>query len=153
MTLNAPKPKPRVWKPKQNKKTPRPIIIKFVRYSCRRRLFFNKKNLKSIGISITESLTSKCMQMFNKATERFVFKNVRTLDGRIYYLAEGSTKPQVFRNWTEVACLELWEKYVAWIPFLCFYSHCSFFLGEIIFVNNFSQVSLLFCFYTTVLHL
>ena len=36
----------RVGKPKQNKKTPRPIIIKFVRYNCRRRIFFNKKILK-----------------------------------------------------------------------------------------------------------
>ena len=33
----------RVRKPKQNKKTPRPIIIKFVRYNCRRRIFLNKK--------------------------------------------------------------------------------------------------------------
>ena len=32
----------RVGKPKQNKKTPRPIIIKFVRYNCRRRIFLNK---------------------------------------------------------------------------------------------------------------
>ena len=36
----------RVGKPKQNKKTPRPIIIKFVRYNCRRRIFLNKKKLK-----------------------------------------------------------------------------------------------------------
>ena len=29
----------RVVKPKQNKKTPRPIITKFLRYNCRRRIF------------------------------------------------------------------------------------------------------------------
>ena len=98
MTLSAPKPKPRVWKPKQNKKTPRPIIIKFVRYSCRRIFFLNKKNLKSIGISITESLTAQRMQMFNKAKGRFVFRNFGTLDRRMFYLAEGSPKPQIFRN-------------------------------------------------------
>ena len=38
----------RVGKPKQNKKTPRPIIIKFVRYNCTRRIFLNKKNLKTL---------------------------------------------------------------------------------------------------------
>ena len=43
----------RVGKPKQNKKTPRPIIFKFVPYNCRRRI----KNLKH-WISITESLTA-----------------------------------------------------------------------------------------------
>ena len=31
----------RVVKPKQNKKTPRPIITKFLRYNCRRRIFLN----------------------------------------------------------------------------------------------------------------
>ena len=80
-------------------------------------------------------------------------KCVDFLDGRIYDVAEGSTKAQIFRNWTEVTCFELWKKSVAWIPFFCFYFHCLFFLGEIIFVNSFSQVSLLFCFYTTVFRL
>ena len=49
-------------------------------------------------MSITESLTTKRMEMLNKAKDCFGFKNVWTLDGRIYYLAEGSTKPQNFRN-------------------------------------------------------
>ena len=38
----------RVGKAKQNKKTPRPMIIKFVRYNCRRRVFLNKKSLKTL---------------------------------------------------------------------------------------------------------
>ena len=33
----------RVGKPKQNKNKPRPIIIKFVRCHCRRRIFLSKK--------------------------------------------------------------------------------------------------------------
>ena len=37
----------RVGKPKQNKKNPRPIIIKFVRYNCRQSIFLNEKNLKA----------------------------------------------------------------------------------------------------------
>ena len=35
----------------------------------------------------------------------FTDRNVWTLDGRIYYLFEGSTKPQIFRNRVKVACL------------------------------------------------
>ena len=69
--------------------------------------FLNKKKIKNTGISITESLTAKRMEMLNKAKERFGFRNVWTLDAWIFYLAEGSTKPQIFRNWTEVACFEL----------------------------------------------
>ena len=38
-----------IGKPRQNKTVPRPIIIKFVRYNCRRRAFLNKKNLKTLG--------------------------------------------------------------------------------------------------------
>ena len=54
--------------------------------------------LKSTGISITESSIAKRMEILNKAKERFRFRNVWTLDGRFDYLAEGSTKPQIFIN-------------------------------------------------------
>ena len=106
----------RVGKPKQNKRNPRPIIIKFVRYSCRWRIFLNEIKIENTGLSITENLTAKRMEMLHKAKERFGFKNVWTLDGRIYYLTEGSTKPQIFRNWTKVACLSygknLWREFL-----------------------------------------
>ena len=36
-----------------------PIIIKFARYNIRNRVFKNKKKLKDIGVSITQSLTQK----------------------------------------------------------------------------------------------
>ena len=35
----------------------------------------------------------------------FTDRNVWTLNGRIYYLVEGSTKPQIYRNGVKVACL------------------------------------------------
>ena len=38
------------------------------------------------------------MEILSKAKERFGFTNVWTLDGQIHYLAEGSTKPQIFRT-------------------------------------------------------
>ena len=43
------------------------------------------------------------MEMLNKAEESFGFRNAWTLDGRIYYLAEGYAKHQIIRNWVKVA--------------------------------------------------
>ena len=53
--------------------------------------------LKNTGISIIESLTKKRMEMLNNAKERFSSRNAWTLDGRICYMFEGCTKPQIFR--------------------------------------------------------
>ena len=36
----------RIGNPKSRNKTPRPIIVKFVRYSTRRKVFVNKKRLR-----------------------------------------------------------------------------------------------------------
>ena len=57
----------------KNGKQSRPIIIKFARYNIRNRVFKNKKKLKDTGISITESLTQKRMQMLTKARNEFLF--------------------------------------------------------------------------------
>ena len=46
-----------IGKPKSNGK-PRPVIIKFVRYNDRKKVFSSKKLLKDSGVSITESLTT-----------------------------------------------------------------------------------------------
>ena len=49
----------------------------------------------------------------------FTDRNVWTLDGRIYYLFEGSTKPQIFRNRVKVACLsygkKVWNEFIFWV--------------------------------------
>ena len=75
------------------------MIIKSIRYNCRWRIFLNKKKLKkNIGISITESLTTKGMEILNQVMESFSFRNVWALDERICYLAEGSKKSQILRN-------------------------------------------------------
>ena len=73
----------------------------------------------------------------------FTDRNVWTLDGRIYYLLEGSTKPQIFRNWVKVTCLS-YGKNCGMNSFLSLYFHCYFFSGGTIIINNFSQVNLLF---------
>ena len=64
-------------------KQSRPIVIKFARYNIRNRVLKNKKKLKDTGVSITESLTQKRMQMLTKARNEFLFKNVWTQDGKI----------------------------------------------------------------------
>ena len=62
----------RIGRLKKGKQS-RPIIIKFARYNIRNRVFKNKKKLKDTGISITESLTQKRMQMLTKARNEFLF--------------------------------------------------------------------------------
>ena len=72
-------------------KRKRPIIIKFARYSIRNRAFKNKKKLKDAGVSISESLTQKRMQMLTKARNEFLFKNVWTQDGKILVKSDDNT--------------------------------------------------------------
>ena len=76
---------------KNNDKS-RPIIIKFVRYNTRCRVFKNKKKLKGKSISVTESLTKKCMEVLNKAREDHDFENVWSSEGNILYkyVSEGN---------------------------------------------------------------
>ena len=62
----------RLGAPKNNGKS-RPIIIKFVRYNTRCRIFENKKKLKGKRISVTESLTKKRMEVFKKVRENHGF--------------------------------------------------------------------------------
>ena len=50
----------------------RPIIVKFVRYMDRRRVFTNKKRLKRKSMSITESLTKIRMSALKEASSDIV---------------------------------------------------------------------------------
>ena len=70
----------------------RPIIIKFVRYNTRWRIFKNKKKLKGKSIIVTESLTKKCMEALKKAREDHGFENVWSSEGKILYkdVSEGN---------------------------------------------------------------
>ena len=74
----------RIRKQKNNGK-PRPVIIKFARYNDRKRVFSSKKLLKDSSVSITESLTAFRMKKLTNARETFGFRNVWTVDGRIFY--------------------------------------------------------------------
>ena len=78
--------------------------------------FFQNKKLKNTGVSITESLISKRIEMLNNAKERLGYRNVWTLNGRINYLAEGCAKPQIFKNLAKVVCSSygknLWHEFL-----------------------------------------
>ena len=74
----------------------RPIIVKFVRYRDRRRVFTNKKRLKGKNISINESLTKIRISALKDARNNFGYSSVWTADGKIIYKDEGDTKGKVY---------------------------------------------------------
>ena len=87
----------RIDKPKNNGK-PIPIIIRFLRYNDRKKVFSSKKLLKDSGVSITESLTAFRMKKLTNARETFRFRNVWTVDRRIFYSENGSQHAKVYYN-------------------------------------------------------
>ena len=70
----------------------RPIIIKFVRYNTRYRIFKNKTKPKVKNISVTESLTKKRMEALKKARKDHGLENVWSSEGKILYkdVSEGN---------------------------------------------------------------
>ena len=46
-------------------------------------MFFSKKKLKGSGVVITESLTRRHYNLLQAAQEKYGFKSVWTIDGRI----------------------------------------------------------------------
>ena len=60
----------RIGKPKNNAK-PRPLIIKFVRYNDRKKVFSSKKLFKDLGVLIAFR-----MKKLTNARETFGFRNV-----------------------------------------------------------------------------
>ena len=66
----------RIGKNDKRSNRPRPVIVKFIRYNDRKKIFSKKKQLKNSGISITESLTKLRMGKLPKTREEFGFTNV-----------------------------------------------------------------------------
>ena len=64
--------KHRIGNPRNTDETPRPVIIKLVRYNDRKKVFDSKKRLKGKKIAITESLTATRMKMLNEARKNFI---------------------------------------------------------------------------------
>ena len=86
----------RLGKPKTSKNAkPRPIIVKFVRYNTRNKIYRNKKKLKGTEISVTESLTVKRINMLEKAKEEHTFNNVWSQDGRIMFFDKDTNRVKI----------------------------------------------------------
>ena len=66
----------RLGNQKLDKNRPQPIIIKFLRYNVRARIFKSKRKLKGKQISVTESLPKTRMEKLQKAREEHSFRNV-----------------------------------------------------------------------------
>ena len=84
--------------PKQSGKVI-PVIVKFVLYNDRRKIYANKKLLKWTKVSITESLTAQRIAKLKEAKEKFGFKNVLANDGRIIYKDNGDDKTKIYFDW------------------------------------------------------
>ena len=86
----------RIGQKKASSKKARAVIIKFVSYNTRKKILLNKKLLKGIQFSITESLTAKRMGIFKEAREKHQFRNVWTADGRILYKDGNDNKVKLY---------------------------------------------------------
>jgi hypothetical protein len=65
---------------------PRPIIVRFVGYRYRQRVFAAKKKLKGSGVTVREDLTARRMEVYRTAAEKHGVRNTWTLDGRVLWL-------------------------------------------------------------------
>ena len=73
-------------------KKSRPIIVKFVSYSDRAKVFKNKSKLKGTGIVITESLTPRRMNILRQAKSTEGVQTAWSMDGRIICLTNDGSK-------------------------------------------------------------
>ena len=91
----------RLGKPKFSKNAkPRPLIKKFARYNTRNRICRNKKKLKGTGISVTESFTTKRINMVGKAREEHSFSNVWSQDGKIMFFDKNTNKVKIYYSYS-----------------------------------------------------
>ena len=67
-----------------------------MRYNTHNRIYRNKKKLKGTGISVTESLTAKKINMLVKAREEDSFNNVWSQDGKIMFFDKGTNKVKTY---------------------------------------------------------
>ena len=68
------------------------MIVKFIRYNVRGRVFREKRKLKGTGKTITESLTTKRIGQLNDAREKFGFHNLWSYDAKILYKINNEVK-------------------------------------------------------------
>ena len=76
---------------------PRPIIIRFLSYRQRKKVFDKKRKLKGSKIVLTENLTKKLYALLQSCKTKFGFDKVWSYDGRIYIVDDNEDK-QVFTS-------------------------------------------------------
>ena len=67
-----------------------------MRYNTCNRTYRNKKKLKGTGISVTESLTARRMNMLEKAREEYTFNNVWLQDDKIIFFDKNTNKVKTY---------------------------------------------------------
>ena len=67
-----------------------------MRYNTCNRIYRNKKKLKGTGISVTESLTARRMNMLEKAREEYTFNNVWLQDHKIMFFDKNTDKVKTY---------------------------------------------------------
>jgi len=77
---------------KTQAKYPRPVIVKFVSYLVRKKVWLNKKTLKGTGFLIKESLTKKRAALYKKAKDTFGWKQTWTQDGKVFVVGRCGEK-------------------------------------------------------------
>ena len=88
---------------------PNPIIVRFVSYNVRRRVYEAKTKLKGSNIFVQEDLTARRRELLNKARKLSTVKRVCTSDGRITAwrtTPDGKEKKVLIRNASDLALLE-----------------------------------------------
>ena len=71
------------------KQTSRPIIMRFVSYADRKRVFNQKKLLKGTGVVITENLSPGRLQLYKKAQANKALTSTWTVDGNVFGFYKG----------------------------------------------------------------
>ena len=136
---------------KKNGQKPRPIIVKLRRYNTRKKVFASKRNLKRIGVSITESLTAKRMEQLKMGREEHSFINVWTTDGRILFRRPNENKSNLFYDWKLICCFCVIHErkacfvyvricflfFILWVLHMVFLYQKRFLIGILPLINKF----------------
>lgn len=83
---------------------PRAVIVKFVGYAPRSKLYRSKKSLKGTGITIHEDLTKPRLNLLKRAIECYTEKSVWTHDG-VIMIKIGEARPFRVRSEKELDSL------------------------------------------------
>ena len=86
----------RIGRKKESNRKPREVNVKFLSYNTRKRIFSNKKQLKSTAISIKENLADKRMEMLKETREKRHFTNVWTANDKILYKDMNNIKIKLY---------------------------------------------------------